>query len=383
MTQAEKIGAYIAHLRNEKGMTQQNLADRLGVTNKAVSKWETGAGLPDAAVVVPLAQALETTADQILRGGSDAQQPKTLVQPAFAAKRAADFLRAAHGAPGRQPGKMLAFIISAFLWIAALALLAVPQAPLWSSLLFVIVWGVVVDTKILGLGKAIVLARLRPPMRMGWTQQGFLIERDGVTACYKDDCLRQVDVSDRSLVLDFRTIRIPIDRADADGQDLLAYVTERVPDVTVSRSRAGWKAAALFICGLVVFATAFSLRVQGTWVSVSPTGNVLVMRVDKKSGEAVWYRRAGLQSETFAYPFEPGVSPKIQWLTGDACAVSYVSRSDGMVHQSVVTYGDRGNGISYYSVVSALCARWDDGAGTRLWMEDTALILEYNGRLSL
>lgn len=37
-----KIGAFIAERRKESGLTQQALADRLGLTNKAVSKWETG-----------------------------------------------------------------------------------------------------------------------------------------------------------------------------------------------------------------------------------------------------------------------------------------------------------------------------------------------------
>ncbi|SCJ57575.1 transcriptional regulator%2C y4mF family [uncultured Clostridium sp.] len=37
-----KIGRLIAHLRKEKGLTQQDIADALGITNKTVSKWECG-----------------------------------------------------------------------------------------------------------------------------------------------------------------------------------------------------------------------------------------------------------------------------------------------------------------------------------------------------
>ena len=51
-------------------MTQKELADRLGVTNKAVSKWETGQGMPDISVLLELARVLEVPVEEILRGGS-------------------------------------------------------------------------------------------------------------------------------------------------------------------------------------------------------------------------------------------------------------------------------------------------------------------------
>ena len=41
----KKIGAFIAERRKELGMTQKNLADKLGITDRAVSKWETGGSL--------------------------------------------------------------------------------------------------------------------------------------------------------------------------------------------------------------------------------------------------------------------------------------------------------------------------------------------------
>ena len=43
----EKIGNFIRMLRVEKSMTQQELADKIGVTDSAISKWENGRGLPD------------------------------------------------------------------------------------------------------------------------------------------------------------------------------------------------------------------------------------------------------------------------------------------------------------------------------------------------
>lgn len=64
----EKFSTFVSTLRREKGLTQAEIADRLGVTNKAVSKWETGESMPDSALLVPLADILGVTADELLRG---------------------------------------------------------------------------------------------------------------------------------------------------------------------------------------------------------------------------------------------------------------------------------------------------------------------------
>lgn len=52
--------------RKEKNLTQQQLADALGVSNKSVSRWESGGGYPDLPLLVPLARALGVTADDLL-----------------------------------------------------------------------------------------------------------------------------------------------------------------------------------------------------------------------------------------------------------------------------------------------------------------------------
>ena len=54
----EKFGAFVASCRKEKGMTQQELANKLFLSNKAVSKWETGNSIPDVALLVPLSEIL-------------------------------------------------------------------------------------------------------------------------------------------------------------------------------------------------------------------------------------------------------------------------------------------------------------------------------------
>lgn len=61
-------GVTIKSIREAKGMTQTELADKIGVTSKAVSKWETGKGLPDISLLQPLATALDTSVIELMNG---------------------------------------------------------------------------------------------------------------------------------------------------------------------------------------------------------------------------------------------------------------------------------------------------------------------------
>lgn len=63
-----QIGRLIYEKRKELGLTQQELADRLQITNKAVSKWENGDGMPDVNLLAPLAAELGLTVDELLNG---------------------------------------------------------------------------------------------------------------------------------------------------------------------------------------------------------------------------------------------------------------------------------------------------------------------------
>lgn len=63
-----KIGRFIAAKRKEQKMTQVQLAEKLGITNRAVSKWETGKSLPDASVMLDLCGLLGITVNDLLSG---------------------------------------------------------------------------------------------------------------------------------------------------------------------------------------------------------------------------------------------------------------------------------------------------------------------------
>lgn len=62
----KKFGAFVAQLRKEKGYTQKELAKHLFISDKAVSKWETGASIPDTALLIPLAERLGVSVTELL-----------------------------------------------------------------------------------------------------------------------------------------------------------------------------------------------------------------------------------------------------------------------------------------------------------------------------
>ena len=63
-----KIGKFIAKCRKERGFLQKDIATRLGISEKTVSKWECGNGLPEVIFMEPLCQILGITVNELLTG---------------------------------------------------------------------------------------------------------------------------------------------------------------------------------------------------------------------------------------------------------------------------------------------------------------------------
>lgn len=63
-----KIGKFIAECRKKSNLTQMQLAEKLGITDRAVSKWETGRSLPDSSVMLELCSVLKITVNDLLSG---------------------------------------------------------------------------------------------------------------------------------------------------------------------------------------------------------------------------------------------------------------------------------------------------------------------------
>ncbi len=82
------FGTKIAEMRKEKGMTQLELAEKMGVTDKAVSKWERDLSFPDVNSIPKLAEIFDVTVDELMQG-------KAAAKGTAAAGRVSAFVRLA------------------------------------------------------------------------------------------------------------------------------------------------------------------------------------------------------------------------------------------------------------------------------------------------
>ena len=63
-----KIGKFIAECRKKKNLTQMQLAEKLNITDRAISKWETGKGMPDSSIMLELCNELDISVNELLSG---------------------------------------------------------------------------------------------------------------------------------------------------------------------------------------------------------------------------------------------------------------------------------------------------------------------------
>lgn len=82
-----QTGKLIAELRKQQGLTQQQLADKLNLSNKTISKWESGSGSPDISNLPLLADTLGISVDELLRGELSKTEQNTDLPKKDIAKR--------------------------------------------------------------------------------------------------------------------------------------------------------------------------------------------------------------------------------------------------------------------------------------------------------
>lgn len=135
-----KIGKYIACLRKEAGLTQEKLGEKLGVTNKTVSRWENGNYMPDIEMFGLLAKEFNVTVNDLLAGEKTAETElyqkedetnvKTEVSDTFTIKERKAYFKK----KWRREHRFL-FVILGFICVGVLILAVVLNKPMLTSLL--------------------------------------------------------------------------------------------------------------------------------------------------------------------------------------------------------------------------------------------------------
>ena len=115
----QKIGRHLAEKRKAKQLTQAQLAEKLGVTDRSVSRWENGSTMPDISLFRPLCAALDMTLDEFLNGDSSAPQPQTQV----CVQHMEDYARYLTARSRRRTALLTAALALVLLVTAALAIL--------------------------------------------------------------------------------------------------------------------------------------------------------------------------------------------------------------------------------------------------------------------
>ena len=79
----ETLGAFVCELRKEKQMTQKEMAEKLGITDKAISKWERGLSYPDISMLEPIAELFDVSVMELLQGQRIQKETTLTVQEAL------------------------------------------------------------------------------------------------------------------------------------------------------------------------------------------------------------------------------------------------------------------------------------------------------------
>lgn len=126
----QKTGSFLSQLRKEQGMTQEQLGEKLGVTNKTISRWETGTYLPPVEMLQLLSDIYGITINEILSG-------ERLSEQAYREK-AEENIKTALGASAFSLKEKIAFFRKKWLWEHRFEMIV--EAVIWLALWVACVW---------------------------------------------------------------------------------------------------------------------------------------------------------------------------------------------------------------------------------------------------
>ncbi len=290
-----KFGNFIKELRKEKNMTQKDLAKKIGLTDKAISKWERGLSFPDITMLGSLAEALDVDVSEILSG----ERGKEKISKEDIEKKIEEAVEKVTLKKEKRERRIKIFkrtvgIISCVLFVLSFIL------------------------------QIVYLFVLKP--------------RDYV---YASDILFYIinEIIIITLGLIFLTL---VNIKKNFVKNIITYV---------------------LLAFLTIINVAFMINngFENKWiVQLSKDfSSELVLKRNKQTGEITYYKNTKVlfvkDEEIFSNEAKGPI--KIQWLTNDICSITYEDKNENL-QEFVATYGDRGNGISYYSVINTLLGSW-------------------------
>ena len=147
-----KIGRFIKAMRKEKNLTQREIAERLSISEKTVSKWETGNGMPEVSLMLPLCELLNISVNELLSG-------ERLDEKLYYEKAEQNIMSLIQEKAEAKKKIIIAVIIGVVTFIAGLAIMLIADLLEMETWLRIVLGVVGVVTLGIGIGLACVLER--------------------------------------------------------------------------------------------------------------------------------------------------------------------------------------------------------------------------------
>ena len=292
-----KFGSFIKELRKEKNMTQKELAKKIGLTDKAISKWERGLSFPDITMLNSLAEVFDVDVSEILNG----ERGKEKINDQDIEKKIQEAVEKVTLKKEKRERRIKILkrtigIISCVLFVLSFLL-----------------------------------------------QIGYLIFLKPRSYVYVSDLLfymiNEIIILTCSLIF-FTLVKIK---------------KNFIKNIVIS--------ILLVILSVINIAFMINNGFENKWIVEfsKDFSSQLVLKKNKKTGEITYYKNTKVlfakDEEIFSNEVEGAI--KTQWLTNDICSITYKNK-DGNLEEFVATYGDRGNGISYYYVTNTIVGNWQN-----------------------
>ena len=130
-----KIGKFISQMRKEKGLTQKQLGEELLISDKTVSKWETGKGMPEVSLMLPLCEKLGINVNELLTGERIPEED----YKKKAEENIMNIMREKEESIKKVIIEAVAFVITVLACVAIIAVAGLTDIKAWQRILLVIV----------------------------------------------------------------------------------------------------------------------------------------------------------------------------------------------------------------------------------------------------